>query len=48
MSSGTCVDYGGDRLEESNAHLTRPARTFRQALEARPDLVHKVFGGKEQ
>jgi hypothetical protein len=42
-----CADYGGNPLEASNAHLPRPARTFQQALEARTDLVHKVFGSAE-
>jgi hypothetical protein len=48
MSPEIRADYGGDRLAESNTHLPRPARTFREALEAKPDLVQKVFGGEEQ
>ncbi|KAI5450957.1 hypothetical protein NCC49_002696, partial [Naganishia albida] len=38
--------YGGDDLAPSNAHLAEPARTFLQALEARPEVIKKIFGGQ--
>lgn len=40
------VDYGGDDLLPSNAHLAKPARTFLQALEARQEVIKKFFGGQ--
>jgi hypothetical protein len=40
------VDYGGDDLKPSNAHLAKPARTFLQALKARPEVIKKIFVGE--
>ncbi|KAJ9112906.1 hypothetical protein QFC19_000461 [Naganishia cerealis] len=35
--------YGGDDLGPSNRHLARPARTFSEALNARPEAIKRIF-----